>query len=562
MEKPVNLPEWATKVGALVAEPTQSKKEDGWTTSTGDITGTPEKPSLQSFNWWMLNTYENLKYLDEKGTFDLDTPVQLVSNTLLPTLGGHVITGEGGLADDLEYIDRTNILEGDNLVLMAGDLVNPVTIKHAATGTADRIFTVSKEDYVLDTNNKFIVFKRIGDDFYEILRAHPSNADFNPSLPLSYNLGSDARKWLVSYIETMRSNNIDTPDASGVLNIGDTDAGTINIGRTGATVALYGDIFQVVATETIITDKKLLLNSGGLAASADDTGFEIEEDSSITGYIKTSADRASFLVKPPASDEFIFNAQTLSTIGEVKHSVLTVAQFTAIHGDTWKLADGQAISRTTYSDLFAYIGTTYGPGDGVNTFELPDLQQRYLRGSLTNESDLGDELDDATDVNGMDVNLSGLSATTNSSGTPYWYLYTEGIGNITNSTATQYRNPALFVNGDYNSAAQTYENFKSTTACNSLVTNVVRSYSPTGNQVNCNVFAVTSTGNANYNVPLSISVGEGTGSTVSARYRQRINSQMSGVNYTTNVSGSSALSSTDSETRPKTLVLNAFIKVK
>ena len=39
----------------------------------------------------------------------------------------------------------------------------------------------------------------------------------------------------------------------------------------------------------------------------------------------------------------------------------------------WLLADGSAISRTTYADLFAAIGTTYGVGDGSSTFNLPSL---------------------------------------------------------------------------------------------------------------------------------------------------------------------------------------------
>lgn len=35
--------------------------------------------------------------------------------------------------------------------------------------------------------------------------------------------------------------------------------------------------------------------------------------------------------------------------------------------------DGTNVSRTTYADLFAVIGTTYGAGDGSTTFGLPDL---------------------------------------------------------------------------------------------------------------------------------------------------------------------------------------------
>ena len=40
------------------------------------------------------------------------------------------------------------------------------------------------------------------------------------------------------------------------------------------------------------------------------------------------------------------------------------------------LCNGSAVSRTTYSRLFDAIGTTYGVGDGVNTFNLPNLQGR------------------------------------------------------------------------------------------------------------------------------------------------------------------------------------------
>ncbi len=40
------------------------------------------------------------------------------------------------------------------------------------------------------------------------------------------------------------------------------------------------------------------------------------------------------------------------------------------------LEDGSAVSRTTYADLFAAIGTTYGAGDGSTTFNLPDSRGR------------------------------------------------------------------------------------------------------------------------------------------------------------------------------------------
>ena len=45
----------------------------------------------------------------------------------------------------------------------------------------------------------------------------------------------------------------------------------------------------------------------------------------------------------------------------------------------WLKCNGAAISRTTYSDLFAEIGTTFGTGDGSTTFNVPDLRGEFIR---------------------------------------------------------------------------------------------------------------------------------------------------------------------------------------
>jgi microcystin-dependent protein len=45
----------------------------------------------------------------------------------------------------------------------------------------------------------------------------------------------------------------------------------------------------------------------------------------------------------------------------------------------WLACDGQAVSRTTYPDLFAAISTTWGAGDGSTTFNVPGLTSRFRR---------------------------------------------------------------------------------------------------------------------------------------------------------------------------------------
>jgi microcystin-dependent protein len=47
----------------------------------------------------------------------------------------------------------------------------------------------------------------------------------------------------------------------------------------------------------------------------------------------------------------------------------------------WLACDGAAVSRTTFAALFTAIGTTWGAGDGVTTFNVPDLRDRVVVGT-------------------------------------------------------------------------------------------------------------------------------------------------------------------------------------
>lgn len=47
----------------------------------------------------------------------------------------------------------------------------------------------------------------------------------------------------------------------------------------------------------------------------------------------------------------------------------------------WLICNGSAVSRTTYAKLFSIWGTTWGEGDGSTTFNLPNLDGRFLEGT-------------------------------------------------------------------------------------------------------------------------------------------------------------------------------------
>jgi microcystin-dependent protein len=55
----------------------------------------------------------------------------------------------------------------------------------------------------------------------------------------------------------------------------------------------------------------------------------------------------------------------------------------------WLLCDGSPVSRSTYSALFAVVGTTFGNGDGVNTFNLPNMSGNFPIGVTTAPYTLG-----------------------------------------------------------------------------------------------------------------------------------------------------------------------------
>jgi microcystin-dependent protein len=59
-------------------------------------------------------------------------------------------------------------------------------------------------------------------------------------------------------------------------------------------------------------------------------------------------------------------------------SVITYAGNSAPAG--WLKCNGAAISRSTYSALFAVVGSTYGAGNGTSTFNVPDLRGEFVRG--------------------------------------------------------------------------------------------------------------------------------------------------------------------------------------
>jgi len=74
----------------------------------------------------------------------------------------------------------------------------------------------------------------------------------------------------------------------------------------------------------------------------------------------------------------------------------------------WLLCNGTAVSRATYATLFSIIATVYGTGDGVTTFNVPDLTGRVVAGKESSASRL------TSAVSGVDGGTLGSAGGTQS----------------------------------------------------------------------------------------------------------------------------------------------------
>lgn len=92
----------------------------------------------------------------------------------------------------------------------------------------------------------------------------------------------------------------------------------------------------------------------------------------------------------------------------------------------WLLCDGSAVSRTTYADLFAVIGTSYGSGDGSTTFNLPNLKGRVPVGRDASQV----EFDTLGETGGAKTNTHNHYTATSNDGTN---VYTSTTANVPRS---------------------------------------------------------------------------------------------------------------------------------
>ena len=165
------------------------------------------------------------------------------------------------------------------------------------------------------------------------------------------------------------------------LYIGNSDGSKIEIGQQGprGTKWWVGDFYSQMFDDAL--DGDLLLNTSDLSPGEvlqfyDGTWSPV---ANIRGPQGEKGDKGNPGDMAPVGSIYLWGSNTIP--------------------EGYLLCNGQAISRTEYSDLFVILGTSYGSGDGSGTFNLPDFRSNVPIGvdnSDTNIDTLGKEYGEKT----------------------------------------------------------------------------------------------------------------------------------------------------------------------
>jgi microcystin-dependent protein len=306
-----------------------------------------------------------------------------------------------------QYVD--NVSSSANYVLKSGDTMTglltlsgaPTAANHAATKSYVDTADNAKVNKSGDTMTGFLTLNADPTSaMHAATKQYVDNASFSGNYVLKS--GDTMTGFLTlnadptSAMHAATKQYVDNASFSGnyVLKSGDTMTGDLTISKSTPVLQL---------NSSTVTVRGLQFSTNGSlrwqffatsdAESGSNTGTQLSlnryTDSGVyTGTVFTidrSYGRFTFsggvLPRVPAIDPTDNNDIVRKAYADYMAPPGAVMAFARSSVPTgWLKCNGAAVSRTTYANLFAAIGTTYGAGDGSTTFNLPDLRGEFIRG--------------------------------------------------------------------------------------------------------------------------------------------------------------------------------------
>lgn len=226
------------------------------------------------------------------------------------------------------------------------------------------------------------------------ISAHTSGSDFD--------LDATAGKWSV-LVDLTAYGTVTFPItvAQGGTNATSAANARTNLGLViGTNVQAYNANLATIASYADVANLSTLQGYSNMtnlttlqAATITAAGLELLDDANAAAQRTTLGLGTAAVLNVGTGANNIVQLDGDSKLPAIDGSALTnlPAQNAADPGDIkitaratepsgWLFCFGQAISRTTYSDLFSAIGETYGVGDGTTTFNVPDIRGRVVAG--------------------------------------------------------------------------------------------------------------------------------------------------------------------------------------
>lgn len=227
--------------------------------------------------------------------------------------------------------------------------------------------------------------KLIGDEVGKIQEAN-NQAD-GGNVKTTGNQNVNGTKTFLSQMNA--ANGLSVSDTKALLDSGN----MLNFGANANGGYLFnkksGKELRLANNGSLLYDGSDIITARKVSHSPDDyTVATVPSSFALNKAFDNSIKRGGAIGLGGAAHQIAIGWDTPGLVAKVDNNVMnvgvpvgTVAYFAQdVPPFGWLKANGAAVSRTVYANLFAAIGERYGRGDGRTTFNLPDLRGEFVRG--------------------------------------------------------------------------------------------------------------------------------------------------------------------------------------